>query len=66
MDPTEIVVLMWTGFIWFMTGSSIDSCEHGNKTLCSIKYGEFPAERLFASQEVLCSRKLIKYRQKYL
>jgi len=32
---------VWTGFIWFRTGTSGGSCEHGNEPSGAIRGGEF-------------------------
>jgi len=34
-------VKMWTGFIYFRTGSNGVSCEHGMEPPVSVKGGEF-------------------------
>jgi hypothetical protein len=41
MDLGEKSGKVWTGFIWFRTGTSGGSCEHGNELSGSIKERKF-------------------------
>jgi hypothetical protein len=39
-DLKEIRQRVWTGFIWFMYGQKLGTCENGKKSLVSLKCGE--------------------------